>query len=200
MFTRRLVPVLALTALLAVPLAADAQDQPAPGSRSRSGFMMSGRLLTPWSPWGSVGLDTLLGGVVALPRFVVGAQIKDLGIGAGLNIFSWDSVFGAGDATMFIFGPTVTYAVAKGAGGRTQLHILGSFSFGMGSSNDNDITALGFDFGVLGRALLLDAFGIDVGIVFDFLSINIDPDEPRADDETDRGIQLVGFLGGTFIL
>lgn len=199
MLTRRLVHVLALTALLAVPLSADAQDQQVAPARGPSGFMMSARLMTPWSPFGG---EALLGGAVALPRFVVGAQLKDLGVGAGINIFSWDNVFfiDGTDATIFLLGPTITYAVAKGPGGRTQLHLLGSLSFGMGSAGDADITAIGFDFGVVGRALLIEHFGMDVGVVFDFLSINIDPDEPRVEDETDRGVQIVGFLGGTFIL
>jgi hypothetical protein len=195
-----MVHVLALTALLSVPLAADGQDQqPAPGPRGRSGFMMSARLMTPWSPFGA---DEAFNGVVALPRFVVGAQLKDLGVGAGLNIFSWDNIgiLGGSDATIFLFGPTITYAVAKGPGGRTQLHLLGSLSFGMGSASDVDITAIGFDFGVIGRALLIENFGMDVGVVFDFLSVNFDPPDPRDDDETDRGVQIVGFLGGTFIL
>lgn len=192
MHPRRLVPVLAVAALLSIPLAASAQDQNT--NTRHSGFMMSGRILTPWIPLVSPGLDTLFQGTVALPRFILGAQIKDLGVGAGVNFFSFE------DTTLFLLGPTVTYAVAKGPGGRTSLHLLGSFSFATGSSNDPsvDITAIGFDFGVLGRALLIDNFGIDVGITFDFLSITREDD--GGDDQTDKGVQLVGFLGGTFIL
>jgi hypothetical protein len=194
MKARRFLPLLALVATLATPLAAAAQDQPPPAARGRSGFMMSARLMTPWT---SIGTSA----PIALPDFVIGAQLGNLGIGAGINIFSWDNTFLlGGDATLFLLGPTFTYAIAKGAGGRTQLHLLGSLSFGMGSAGDVDVTALGFDFGVLGRGMILDAFGIDVGVVFDFLSINLDPDDPDDDDETNRGVQIVGFLGGTFIL
>lgn len=199
MLAKRIVPVLTLVALLSAPLAANAQDQGGPPpARGHSGFMMSGRLRVPWSPVGAT-FETLFGGVVALPPFIIGAQLGNLGVGAGLNMYSWDSgVLSDEGATIFLFGPTITYAVAKAAGGRAQLHLLGSFSFGMGSSGDADITAIGFDFGVLGRALLVDAFGLDVGVVVDFLSLN--RDYPRIDDETDRGVQIVGFLGGTFVL
>lgn len=199
MLVKRLVPVLTTALLLSVPLAASAQDQgPPPARGGHSGFMMSGRLLTPWAPIGAGG-DLLVSGLTALPRFVIGAQLKDLGVGAGVNIFSWDNtILGTNDATLFLLGPTVTYAVAKSSGGRAQLHLLGSFSFAMGSAGDLDITGIGFDFGVLGRAMLLDNFGIDVGLTFDFLSVMWE--DNRGNDETDRGVQLVGFLGGTFIL
>lgn len=195
---KRIVPVLTLAAVLSAPLAVNAQDQPAP-ARRHTGFMMSGRLMTPWSPFGFYG-EFLGAGLTALPRFVIGAQLGDLGVGAGVNLFSWDNsdVLGSNDATVFMLGPTITYAVAKAAGGRAQLHLLGSFTFAMGSANDIDITGIGFDFGVIGRAMLIDNFGLDVGMTFDFLSVSWEPD--RGDGDSDRGVQLVGFLGGTFIL
>jgi hypothetical protein len=155
--------------------------------------------MTSWMPVPAETLDGLLGTIVALPQFVIGAQIKDLGIGAGINFYSWRHT------SLFLFGPTVTYAILKSAGGRAQLHLVGSFSLATGNQDDGspdgtDISALGFDFGVIGRAMILDNFGLDVGITGDYLQLTLAPTERGRDDLTDKGFQLVGFLGATFLL
>jgi hypothetical protein len=181
--------VFALGTVVLAPRSSLAQETITP----RTGFMMSARVLTPWIPV-STTLEDFLNGIIALPRFIVGAQIRDLGIGAGVNYFSFE------DTTLVLFGPTVTYAVAKGAGGRTQLHLLGSFSFATGEANEIDVTAFGLDVGVLGRGMVNDAFGLDVGLTLDFISVTAESRFDPDDEDTDQGVQLVAFLGGTFVL
>lgn len=49
----------------------------------------------------------------------------------------------------------------------------------------------------MGRGMIVEGFGLDVGMTFDFLSVSW---ERGDDDETDKGVQIVAFLGGTFVL
>ncbi len=231
MRTRSLLLAFSLAAGLSAPAAASAQDfsatgaAPAPDSGAR--FLLSARLLAPWLPIGGTSSDDLLLALmpVALPRFLLGAQVGPFGLGLGLNYFKakstteldGDSQDGP-ETSMFLVGPTLSYRVARTTGGRAELHVFGGASIGTGSTEETtdgyyygggggsettttDRSGLGFDVGVMGRAIVVDGFGLDAGVAIDWFEQSTTEDQ--GDSELTREatfLQMVGFLGATFLI
>jgi hypothetical protein len=187
-------------------------------------FLLSARLLAPWMPVGGTSGDDFLLALspVALPRFLVGAQIGAIGLGLGINYVQFKSSTELdGDSqdgpqtSMFLVGPTLSYRVAQSAGGRAELHVFGSVSIATGSTEEEtdpyyggggetittDRGGLGLDLGVSGRALVVDGFGIDAGVGIDWFRQSTTQDAGDAElTRENSSLQLLGFLGATFLI
>jgi hypothetical protein len=209
--------VLAL-AVVSVPLASHAQEA-APPPGGGTSFLLSARLLAPWLLVGGSIFDAIV--PAALPRFVAGAQIGPLGLGLGLNYLATSSkteepdLYGGGGtttttdtSTLFLIGPTVSYRFLQSPGGRVELHGIASVVYGTGGSetktagdtqNGPDTSALGVNAGVLGRALVVDGFGLDGGIGLDYVRQTSDDSESNRKD-TSGVFEIIGFLGVTFLI
>lgn len=164
----------------------------------------------------------------SIPRFVLGAQIGSLGIGLGINYVSTTSereesdyyYYGGGGGgggtttkitstrTTFLVGPTLSYRVLTSPTGSAQLHLVAAFVYGSGGSEETvegdtqkgpDNSALGVNGGVMGRAILVDGFGLDAGVGLDYMQLSTD--DRDTDTKTSTGvIQLIGFIGATFMI
>ena len=191
-------------------------------------FLLSARLLAPWLLLNRDDIADLFV-PTAIPRFVLGAQIGSLGIGLGLNYFSVKLesespdyyYYGGGGGgggggsttfttttTLFLIGPSVTYKVMETPTGQAQLHLMGALVYGTGgskqsgggdSTNGPDETALGFDGGVMGRAVLVEGFGLDGGVALDYIQQKSHDSDADTTD-TNGFLQFIGFLGLSFMI
>jgi len=180
-------------------------------------FLLSARLVAPWILFGG-DEDFLAMALItptALPRFVAGAQIGKLGVGAGFNYghvgMSSETEGDEGPSTsmgMFLFGPTVSYQLLESASKRVQLHVQAAFMIGTGGATveeegeddvETGLFTFGFDAGLLGRAMIIDGFALDGGISFDLISVETSMDAVDA-SQTSTLLEFLGYLGVTFLI
>jgi hypothetical protein len=192
-----------------------ARPEPTP-PKPGADFLISARIRLPWVV--VAGGDSIV--PAALPPFAIGAQVDRFGVGIGFNYLSVKEeseetdYLGYGTTTttdwltLFLIGPMFTVRLLETPTGTGQLHLLACLVYGTGGSEREadgdtesgpDIDAIGLHGGILGRAVVIEGFGLEAGVGIDYMSLGVHDKDPEIDLQSSI-VQFLGFLGVSFML